>query len=291
MVHQINIAGTCVHICTQLSISLHQLHNLLRPGKGQLPAVAPAAIPSPGLDLARQQYLESSGPMDLVCIDFLKVDADRWNKSDILDITDHFTRFARAVPTRNQTAREVANVMWKEFFLDFGFPRRLHSDRGASFTGKLVRELAKLTGIKSSFTTPYHPQDNASVERLNRTLLSMLGVPTDTQKSEWSKHIRYLAHAYNCTRNDATGYSPFYLMFLRHPRLKVDWLFASDPEQIVHQDIDMAGPCPPPYVEETMGDIPVSLSPPVDANQLNKMEKAIRIQSQLLGSSYIEENP
>ena len=137
----------------------------------------------------------------------------RWNKSDILVITDHFTCFARLVPTHNQTAREVANVLWKEFFLDIGFPRRLHSDRGASFTGKLVRELAKLTGIKSSFTTPYHPQDNASVERLNRTLLSMLGVLTDTQKSEWSKHIRYLAHAYNCTRNDTTGYSPFYLTF------------------------------------------------------------------------------
>ena len=107
---------------------------------------------------AEMSSLESSWPMDLVCIDFLKVDADRWNKSDILVITDQFTRFARAVPTRNQTAREVANVLWKEFFLDFGFPRRLHSDRGASFTGKLVRELANLTGIKSSFTTPYHPK-------------------------------------------------------------------------------------------------------------------------------------
>ena len=37
-----------------------QPFNLLRPGKGQLPAVAPAAIPSPGLDLARQQYLYHS---------------------------------------------------------------------------------------------------------------------------------------------------------------------------------------------------------------------------------------
>ena len=37
-----------------------QPFNLLWPGKGQLPAVACAAIPSPGLDLAWQQYLYNS---------------------------------------------------------------------------------------------------------------------------------------------------------------------------------------------------------------------------------------
>ena len=57
--------------------------------------------------------LESSGPMDLVCNDCLKLDTDSHNKSYVLVITDHFTRFARAVPMRNQTARGVAEVLWK----------------------------------------------------------------------------------------------------------------------------------------------------------------------------------
>ena len=47
--------------------------------------------------------------MDLVCIDFLKLDTDSHNKSYVLVITD-FTRLARAVPMRNQTARGVAEV-------------------------------------------------------------------------------------------------------------------------------------------------------------------------------------
>ena len=118
--------------------------------------------------------LESSGPMDLVCIDFLKLDTDSHNKFCVLVMPDHFTRFARAVPMRNQTARGVAEVLPKEFFLDFGFPRRLHSDRGASFTGKLIRELAKQTGIRSSYTTPYHPEGNAVCERYNRTLIGSI---------------------------------------------------------------------------------------------------------------------
>ena len=64
-------------------------------------------------------------------------------------------------------------------------PRRLHSDRGASFTGKLMRELAKQTGVRSSYTTtPYHPEGNAVCERYNRSLISMISTLNETQKQK-----------------------------------------------------------------------------------------------------------
>ncbi len=34
--------------------------------------------------------------------------------------------------------------------------------------------------------------------------------------------MKTLVHAYNCTRNDVTGYTPYELMFGRQPRLRVD---------------------------------------------------------------------
>ena len=35
-------------------------------------------------------------------------------------------------------------------------------------------------------------------------------------------HVPALVHAYNCTRNAATGFRPYYLLFRREPRLPVD---------------------------------------------------------------------
>ena len=49
----------------------------------------------------------------------------------------------------------------------------------------------------------------------------MLGILTPEQK-DWKSHVPALVHAYNCTRIAVTGFSPYYLLFVREPRLPVD---------------------------------------------------------------------
>lgn len=168
--------------------------------------------------------IQTTRPMELVCMDFLSLEPDSRNTKDILVITDHFTKYAVAIPTRDQKASTVAKSLWEHFLVHYGFPERLHSDQGRDFESHTIKELCALAGIRKVRTSPYHPRGNP-VERYNRTLLSMLGTLKDKEKTQWREHVKPLTHAYNCTRNDVTGFTPYELMFGRQPRLPIDIAF------------------------------------------------------------------
>ncbi len=53
----------------------------------------------------------------------------------------------------------------------------------------------------------------------------MLKTLTERQKANWKDALNKLIFAYNCTRCDVTGFSPFQLLFGRSPKLPIDALF------------------------------------------------------------------
>ena len=167
----------------------------------------------------------STEPLDLVCMDYLSLEAAKGGYNSILVITDHFTKYSMAIPTRNQTAATTAKVLMNHFIYNLGIPRRLHSDQGGSFEAKVIRHLCDSHGILKSRTTPYHPEGDGITERFNRTLLGMLRTLDGPQKCDWKSHVSRLVHAYNCTKHSSTDISPYFLMFGRHPRLPIDSLF------------------------------------------------------------------
>ena len=50
----------------------------------------------------------------------------------------------------------------------------------------------------------------------------MLGTLPKEFKVEWTNHVNTLTCAYNCMRNNATGFSPYYLLYGRHSFLPID---------------------------------------------------------------------
>lgn len=169
--------------------------------------------------------IHTSAPLEIVCIDFWSAEDSNNRTVDVLVVTDHFTKLACAYVCPNQTAEAVARVLWNKFFCIYGFPQRIHSDRGANFESSLMVELLRLSGVGKSHTTPYHPMGNGQTERFNRTLGDMIRSLPPRSKVKWPQMLNTLTFAYNCTRHETTGFPPFFLMFGRTPRLPVDILF------------------------------------------------------------------
>ena len=172
-------------------------------------------------DRAGLVNIETSRPMELVCIDYLSLETSK-GYSNVLVITDHFSKYALAIPTKNQSALTTAKVLYNEFIVRYGIPERLHSDQGRSFECKIIRELCAIFGVEKSRTSCYHPESNGISERFNRTLLNLLGTLPVEKKNAWKDHISTVVHAYNCTRHDTTGNSPHFLMLGREPILPID---------------------------------------------------------------------
>jgi transposase InsO family protein len=92
--------------------------------------------------------ITTTQPLELVCMDYLTLEQSKGGIQNILVITDHFTKFAVAVPTRNQTAKTTADALLNHFIIPYGLSRKLHSDQGANFSSKLIQELCQTTVLE-----------------------------------------------------------------------------------------------------------------------------------------------
>ena len=145
----------------------------------------------------------------------------------ILLIGDHFTKWYEAVPLPDQRASTYATALMEHWISRFGCPHSIHSDQGRNFGSLLFKNLLSLLEIDKSPTTAFHPQSNAVIERMNRTLQNMLAKCINAERNNWSQQLPSVMMANRSSVHEFTGHIPQSLVHGQETSLPLDLMFPS----------------------------------------------------------------
>jgi transposase InsO family protein len=180
--------------------------------------------------------MQTGSPFERVGIDL----TGPWPKSDnnvyIMTYIDQFTKWADAVPLPNKEAVTVATALVSKIFVHVGVPLQILSDQGKEFDNNLMMSLCNKLGIDKVRTSPYHAATNGCIERLHRSINSMLAKCVDENQRNWASLLPHVMAAYRCAVHDSTGYSPNFLHFGREVRAPIDLLMPPQVEDLSVND-------------------------------------------------------
>jgi transposase InsO family protein len=131
----------------------------------------------------------------------------------ILVLKDSLTKFITLIALDGKDMLTVQNAYLTQYLAVFGAPQVLITDRGTEFHNSKAMGIAKLFGVRKISTTPNNPQSDGLAENQMGTLKDMLTSFISAHQRDWDEYLQVVAHSYNNTVNDATGFTPHFLTF------------------------------------------------------------------------------
>ncbi|KAJ1185896.1 hypothetical protein NDU88_002682 [Pleurodeles waltl] len=114
----------------------------------------------------------------------------------ILVAVDSCSRFVWVWPQRSADARTVIKDL--RIFVDTYAVAAFHSDQGPAFASKAFRDTMASLRVQLQFSSPFYPEGNSVVERLNRDLKQSLTARVIGTGRSWLAHLYGVQRALNC---------------------------------------------------------------------------------------------
>ena len=173
-------------------------------------AKLPAPTPAPMTNVSIE------GPWQILAAVVLELPISRHHSGYLLVVIDYFTKWAEAIPLRDQTAASVSAADIK-ICCSFGVLDIVHSDQWK----KELRE----PYIQPSLISLWDPEESYNyilstgvgiVERSNCSILQLLHCYAETE-DDWEQFMPMLIFANRTATHSSTNLSPSELMFGRPP--------------------------------------------------------------------------
>lgn len=122
-----------------------------------------------------------------------------------------------AATTTTVDAPGLARIFFDTVFKHHGMPKSIISDRDPRITSDFWRTLFELTGTKIALSTANHAQTDGQTEKTNHTVEACLRMYVSPHHDDWDEFLPAVQFAINDSVSATTGFSPFHLVYGRHP--------------------------------------------------------------------------
>ncbi|KAE8962646.1 hypothetical protein PF011_g29307 [Phytophthora fragariae] len=155
-----------------------------------------------------------------VSMDFIfELPAYARGHTDILVFVCRLSKMVQLAAVRKSvTAPQAAQLFVDNVFRNHGHPEAFVSDRDPRFMSHFWQHLFRLLGTRLDMSTADHPQTDGQTERVNRVLEDILRSVCAAEPTKWSVLLPQVEFTLNNAVHSSTGFTPFYVSGLRHPR-------------------------------------------------------------------------
>jgi transposase InsO family protein len=122
------------------------------------------------------------------------------------------TRWDEERAIKDCSATAAARLIFDDIITRFGCPKILMSDQGTHFINKTIAALTDEFIVHHQKSTPYHPQENGTIEAFNKILEIALTKIFTINRDDWDLRVLVVLWAYRTTFKKLTMQTPFKLV-------------------------------------------------------------------------------
>ncbi|RDB28645.1 hypothetical protein Hypma_014867 [Hypsizygus marmoreus] len=154
-------------------------------------------------------------------LDTIHMGSGMYGKHYVISAIEPASGWPEARAVAKNDSETWARFIYEEIVCRYGCIPIVRCDGGPEFKGA-AEILLKRYNIAIVIAAPYHPQANGVSERSHQTLVNSIHRACGRDSNKWPLYIHAALFAMRCTTSRVTGYTPYYILYGRHPYFAFD---------------------------------------------------------------------
>jgi hypothetical protein len=134
-------------------------------------------------------------------------------------IINRFTKMAHFIPLKKEQkmAEHLVKIFAYKIWRFHSILIDIISDHDSQFMFTKWKQFRGILGLQPQMSTSFHPQTDGQTERINEMIEVYLWSFINYEMDNWVRLLPIAEFAYNNSVTQATGISPFFTNYGRHP--------------------------------------------------------------------------